>query len=265
MIVLAFAAVPVSAQGVTIREVRGARSQGLGGAGIALGDDAWRNPASLAAIDRPAVRLYGDRAFLLPELQLGAASVTAPFSGIAVGATAATFGYEDFRATRFAVAAARSFGFGTYRRLHAGLALSAHRIALGGDYGSATGISLDAGLRTALTPRLDVGARATNLFVGKVGEAALPRHVDVGLSFAATPRLRVVADAGHLVEAGLSGRGGVEIQVVDALALRLGGGTNPSQMTAGLGLALGRVGVDVAVTRSGELPWTPAVELRTSF
>lgn len=255
----------VQAQGVTVREVRGARSQGLGGAGIALADDAWRNPAALAAFDRPAFRLYGDRAFLLPELQLGAASATAAFPGIAVGVMAASFGYEDFRATRFTVGAARSLRFGTYRSLHAGIGVTAQRIALGGDYGSATGVSLDAGLRTALTPRLDVGARTTNLLVGKAGGATLPRHVDVGLAFAATPSLRVVADAGHLVGAGLSARGGLEVQVVDALALRLGGGTNPEQLSTGLGLSLGRIVVDVAVTRTGPLPWTPAVELRASL
>lgn len=250
---------------VTIREVTGARVRGLGGAGVALGDDAWRNPAALAAIARPTVRFYGDRAFLLPELQLGAASVSAPLPGIALGASAATFGYEDFRATSFGVGAARSLRFGTYRRLHAGLGVTAHRVAFGGDYGSATGVSLDAGLRTALTPRLDVGARATNLLVGKVGSATLPRHIDVGLAFVATPTVRVVAEAGHLVSAGLSGRGGVEVQVVDALALRVGGGINPEQLATGLTLSLGRIGLDVAVTRSGALPWTPAVELRASL
>ncbi len=264
--VVTAATAPALAQpGVTIREVVGARSRALGGAGVALADDTWRNPAALVAATRPSVRLYGDRAFLLPELQLAALSVALPMRAVSLGASAAAYGYQDFRTTSVTARAARGLRLGTARRIGVGMAVSAQHVALGGGYGSATGLSLDAGLHATLTPRLDAGARATNLLVGTVGDAPLPRRLDIGIAFAATPSLRVVADAGQVVGGGASVRGGVEMRVAPVLALRIGGGTNPEQMSGGLGLALGRLGIDLSFARTGDLGWTPAVEVRTHF
>ncbi len=251
--------------GVTVREVVGARARGLGGAGVALAGEVWRNPAGIAGLRRADVRLYGDRAFLVPELQLASLVVAAPLAGGGVGIAASSYGYEDFRATGAALVVARGLSFGTSRRIEAGVAVGAQRVALGGGYGSATGVTVDVGLRAALTPRLDAGARAVNVLGGGLGDAPFPRRLDVGVAFAATPALRVVADAGQVVGAGLVARGGAEVRLADVLVLRVGGGSNPETLAAGLGLALGRTGIDLSFARTADLGWTPAAELRMSF
>jgi len=266
VLVLLASGLPAQGQaGVTLRELIGARSSALAGAGVALQGATLPNPAS--AVGSPAaLHLYADRAFGLSELQLVGAQGTLPTRVAAFRLDAASFGYEDFRAVQLALGAARGFRFGTSRTVQAGLVLAYHHLALGGDYGSAGALSVDAGLRTSLTPRLAGGMRATNLFRGRLaGAEPLPRRLVVGVAYAVDPRVTVVADVQQEVRAATGFAAGIEARIAGPLTVRAGAGSGPQRLALGFGVRAGRLVAEGAFSRHEALGWTPAVALGVGF
>lgn len=256
--------------GAYVPDVLGARAAAMGGAGVALGGDGadpWgaRNPAAWAALPRRTAALYGDEGFGLSELRLAAARIVVPtrIAAFAVGAQA--FGYESFRASAFTLGAARAFSLGTSRVLMAGAAAHLHTVSIP-DYGSASVVTLDVGVRAALVPGLDAGFRASNVAAGSLaGREPLPRTLALGFAYRAHARLTVAADVEKDVRYPASLRAGVEARPVAALALRAGATTAPRAVSAGVGLRTGPLAIDLAAARHESLGWTPAVGLGVRF
>lgn len=252
--------------GVMLRAASGARTAALGGAGIALSGAGLPNPAAAATLTGPAVRLYADRAFGLPELQLVAAQALLPARPATFRLDAASFGYEHFRAVHLSLGAARGLRLGTTRIIEAGLTVGYHHLALGGDYGAAGAVRVDAGLRTALSARLSGGVQATNLLRARLaGREPLPRSLTVGLAFAPTERVTVAADVAQEVRAATRLAAGVEARVSGPLTVRAGAGSGPEQLALGFGVTAGRLVAAAAFSRHEALGWTPAVELGIGF
>ncbi|HMB90463.1 MAG TPA: hypothetical protein VKP65_06430 [Rhodothermales bacterium] len=110
----------------------GARAAALGGAATALPADVWGhgNPASWATLPGRAISFFATEAFGLSALRLGAVQYVEPTRFGAFSAGARTFGFEDYRETRFLVGFARGFSLGTTRRFHAGLRLRYHQVSI---------------------------------------------------------------------------------------------------------------------------------------
>ncbi len=247
--------------GVQTINVVGTRSIALGGAGVALGGWSSLNPAFLATTKQPGLSLYADQGFGLTELRTGALHLTYPFSFATLAAGAQTLGFDAYRVSNLSLAAGRAFSLGTLRTFDAGVALTLHHAQIQG-YGSGAALSLDAGFRVSLLPELAVGASGQNLTASRLGGVEpVPQVLRVGLAYLPAARLAVTGDVVKDARYPLSARGGVELTAVEALLLRVGGGTAPTSFSAGMGLRLGIVRVDLAATRHAWLGWSPALEL----
>lgn len=241
----------------------GARAAALGGATTALAGEVWghANPAGWATRSGRAVSFFASEAFGLAELRLAAFQYVEPTRLGAVALGARTFGFDAYRETHATLGWARGFRLGTTRRFHAGLTLRWHQVAIS-SYGSAGALGVSAGWLVEAMPRLHLGMQATNLNGPKLaGREELPRSLSVGLGYQAAERLRLLLDAHKEVRYPLSVRAGLEVQPVEALALRTGVTTEPVRFTAGVGVRLGRLAADLAAERHDVLGWSPGVSL----
>lgn len=240
-----------------------ARASALGYATTALATDAGghANPAVRSARSTRVASFFARQSFGLAELRYGAAHIAEPTRWGTFSVGAGTFGFDAYREVHLNAGGARGFSLGTSRRLHAGVNVRYYHTSIQ-DYGSAGAVGLGVGLLVAVLPTLDFGAHATNVNAPSLtpGED-LPRTLAVGLSYAAAERLRVVADVFKDVDFPASLRGGVEARPVDVLALRAGVASAPNRFTAGAGVRLNRLRVDVAAEQHLELGWSPSASL----
>ena len=268
-------AAPASAQRALSME-GGARVAALAGTGAALPGDAWgwANPAGPATLGGRAVRFYATQGFGISELRLGAMRYAEPLGtwGTLSGG-ARSFGFDAYRETVFSVGYARGFQLGTSRSVQAGLAARYYRLSLGNrsgesgaSYGSAGAFSLSLGALVRLLPRLTLGAAAANVNAARYADGAdLAQTLRVGMAFRASDRFLVAADAVKNIDFPLSGRVGVEVVPVKALAVRVGVASAPARFTAGVGLRLGLLRARLAFERHRTLGWTPAAGLAAQW
>ena len=248
----------------------GARVLALGRAGVALGAEPWghTNPAALAGLGARRLGLQASQAFGLSELALASATAAAPTPLGAVGLSARTYGFSERRETRVTAAVARPLRLGPARRLDVGVSVGVESASTEG-FESTAAVLVGAGIQADLAPGLRAGLAARNL-LGLASDdlrrsAATVPGLTVGLAYRPSPRALVVVDAVQDLDLGLSGRAGVEVYAVDALALRLGVATAPVRLTGGVGVALGGLRADVAVERHESLGVTPAVGVEVAF
>ena len=157
----------------------GARAAALGSAATALPADVWGqgNPASWSTLPGRAISFFATEAFSLSALRLGAVQFAEPTRLGAFSVGARTFGFEEYRETRFLAGFAREFNMGTTRRFHVGLRLRYHQVSIP-DYGQASTLGLGVGGIVNVLPNLHLGIQATNFHHPKLaGREALDRSL----------------------------------------------------------------------------------------
>lgn len=251
----------------------GARYLGLGRAGVALGGEAWghANPAAWAGLDGRRAALQASQAFGLSELRLGALSAAVPTSLGTAALHARTYGFSERRETRVLAGFARPLPLSVTRRLDVGVTVGVESASTEG-YGTETAVLLGLGVQGDVLPGLRAGLAGRNLLgLGLSDEADLRRSaaavpgVTVGLAYTPSDRATLVLDADQDLDFGLAVRAGVEVRVVEALALRTGVSTNPARFAAGAGVRTGALRADLAVEVHETLGATPAVGLEVAF
>lgn len=238
---------------------RGGKFDAMGGAGVALPDDAWPtlNPAAVAAASSPQLSLHGSQGYGLAELRSAAAAVSWPISRLTGVFVGRTFGFTDYRTTSLHVGAAAKLsdvGGG----LFGGLLLGRHTVSIPG-YGNASAFTLDAGWILAPLPGLLVGASVTNATGAEwVDGEPLPQTIRAGIAY--VPHRAVVAlDVGKSLHHAGVGRFGFGYELMEGVWLRGGGTTAPARVSVGAGYQSAAFGFDLTAERHEVLGWTPAL------
>ncbi|WP_461366652.1 PorV/PorQ family protein [Candidatus Darwinibacter acetoxidans] len=280
LLVVLLAAVPVCAEGdytdtaAVMRLGLGARALGMGGAHIAVADDAaviYYNPAGLGRLEEFSLTsMYSNQYGAGSYFGLGAA-------GMNLGAAVLRFGSSSIEETdeygnpigEFGVsetAAIAGYGRTVFSGLSVGGALKYYNQDLPGNSGS--GFTADVGiLYELLEGKALVGLVGRNLF-GSVSYASglkdsFERSFGVGVSFTPMENLLVAADAA--MEDGLTGRVGLEY-VLRGVALRAGGSFGgESYLTMGAGFALENFRIDYAYVHHRHLPDSHKISLSIAF
>ncbi len=243
----------------------GARDAALTGASAASSGpasdrvDLWSgsNPAGWSNLRGFAAAIHVAELYGLDELRLGAVQAGFNVRKAAIVTGVRTFGYKSYRETVFTSGLARAFHWGTYRPFHAGIRIRYHRTTIPA-YGSASAYALSTGLVLPVAPGTDVGLAAENMMVLAGGLAQeLPRRLHAGVSISAGTVL-LLAGASKEVRTPLAARFGIEVHLVDVLALRAGYSLEPPRFASGIGLHLDSLTIDVAAERHFVLGWTPS-------
>jgi hypothetical protein len=257
----------------------GARAIALGRAGAALGEDAWAeaNPATWATPAGRRVELVAAQAYGLTELRTAGAAAMVPTTIGSVALAVRTFGFDAYRETRASLGLARTLLLAPGRRVAAGLRADYHAISIGGGFGSFGAMDVSAGIQLDVVPRLRAGLAGRNLLgIARSDSADLRTPLSMspallaGLAFRPTRATLLVLDVEKDLDVALAARAGVEVRVIEVLALRLGASTAgdasaPARLTAGAGVRVGALNGDVAVEWHEVLGPSPVFGLGVEF
>lgn len=252
----------------------------LGRAGTALEHEVWGefNPASWASLERNTADVFASQAFGISELRVVALALAAPTRYATFSANARTYGFSDYRETRIGLGAARGLPLSGSRDIHVGLSAHMHSITIDG-FGSTTSISASVGAQVDVLPTLRAGIHARNVSrIGRSEDSDLASPLSTapaiaaGLAYRATDRATVLLDAEKDLDFPVSVRAGVEVRVIDILALRGGFATGlsstdgaPTRLSGGIGVRSGMIRADVAAEYHETLGLTPAVSVGVEF
>jgi len=250
---------PASAQS-GMDQVGSARSLALGHATTALYGDVGSHSNPAAAAEAPRLlQLFVYEAYGLAALRRGGASLTFPWASGALSGGIGTFGSDAYREWYGSLGAAYRFRPGTTRAVLLGARLRYYHTQITG-YGQNGALGLSLGAQVRLLSTLHFGVSAMNINAPQIAEATdLPQVLAIGLAYEAAPGFQLVLDVMKDVDFPLSLRGGLEVEVVPALALRAGCTTEPVRFTAGAGLSVGRLSADIAAEQHQTLGWSPAL------
>lgn len=214
----------------------GPRSLGLGGAGVALGNDAWaglRNPADINS----AASYWGggwSQQFGLPELSLEQASGTTRYREWRLSGGLRSFGGEEYRESTVAM--------GLARRIHKQFVAGARVDYLRADNSIQNGqvLALNLGWSLSLTSGLTLAGvweHAGNPRVSGLQDR-LAERVVAGVGYELPAQGRALLDIVQEERFPLEVRTGIEIDAKSGIALRLGMRTNPVRPSGGLGISV---------------------------
>jgi hypothetical protein len=243
-----------SAQAGFERRDQGARPIGMGGAFVAIADNAWAivfNPAGLTQLRGDEIAaFYSPQPFGMTELSLASFALVHPTSYGEVGLSVNRFGFDLYREMSGILSYANS-----YRDVFSfGINLTYNSLAIE-NYGSALAIGVDIGVLATITGGLRWGFFAANVNAPSIGQARekLPQVYSSGLSFSPADGLLLGLDVIKDIRYPALLRAGLEYRLVDPVSLRVGVGNNPTKFSSGLGIHYSFVHFDYAMTTHPDL------------
>ena len=123
------------------------------------------NPASLSQLKNAAAGVYGERRFLLSELNNFQAAIGLPITSGNFGLKAGYYGFSDYNETQIGLAYGRSLG----SKVDIGVVFNYQGIRIAG-YGSSSAISFELGTVLHITDKLHTGIQVDNPVGGKFGK-----------------------------------------------------------------------------------------------
>jgi hypothetical protein len=241
----------------------GPRAAAMAGAAAALGGDIYAeaNPAAWTdtrtrSLSLSATQLYGMR-----QLRIAQVLIVVPALGGTTAASAATFGYEDYRETSASLGYARALRAGTVRPVGLGIRLRWYSVTIRG-YGSASVPTISAGMILPVMPALSIGLAASNVYVLPLELARdVERSIHIGAVFRGSATFLVALDARKATTSPVDFLVGMEFRPIPVVAVRAGFTSDPTRFTAGAGVRSSSILADIAVEKHDTLGWSPSVAL----
>jgi hypothetical protein len=217
------------------------------------------NPASLAQLQSASAAVYGERRFLLSELNNYTAVIGLPTSTGNFGLETAYNGFSDYNETKLGLAYARKLG----AKADIGAAFNYQGIRIAG-YGHASAISFELGTVWHITDQFHAGVHVNNPVGGKFGRAQqerLPSVYTVGFGYDASEKFFISAAIEKEEDQPINVNAGLQYKFLPQLLARLGMSTATSLAWVGLGLSWKRIRVDITTSYHPQLGITPGLLL----
>jgi len=239
----------------------GARGVGMGNTGVSNRDihSIFSNIAGIAFLQGSQFALFGEERFAgsgISNIAVGASHSV----GIgAFGLILQNYGIEDFNEQKI--------GLGYARKLSDKLSLGVQfdflntRIT---DHGSASIFTFEIGFLAPISKELTVGARIFSpIRVTIVDDEEVLGVLGIGFSYQPSKKVTFNGEVEKGVDTDISVRAGIEYQIHPVVSLRVGGASNPTLITFGLGFKISdQFSIDVASSYHQTLGLSPGVGLR---
>jgi hypothetical protein len=215
------------------------------------------NQASLAQIKNFSAGVYGERRYLLSELNNYTTAVAVPTSSGNFGLKANYYGFSDYNETQAGLAYARKLG----SKVDLGAQFNYNGIRISG-YGSDAAVSFELGTVLHITEKLHAGIHLNNPVGGKFGKGQQEKLASVytyGMGYEASEKLFVSAEIVKEEDQPVNVNAGLQYQFIPQLLARLGMSTVSSTGWLGLGLSLKSFRVDLAAAWHPQLGITPGI------
>jgi len=237
----------------------GARSAGLGSASLCHTEvfSIFANPAGLMGMDAFSAGIAAQNRFLLNDLTLLNLGIALPTRSGNFGLGMYYFGGSALNEKEFRLGYARNFLEG----LSAGISLDFHQLSQQ-SFGSATLITFDLGIRYAINDKIVAAAKMHNPTRQKMGDNSTdqwPTLLSFGLSYNPSDKTGIYAEFEKNIDQKAIIKTGVEYLPIEKLALRLGYSSNANSFSAGIGLVLPSIYIDIAGSFHQDLGYSPYI------
>gem|GEM_PF-140968 len=244
----------------------GGRSLALGGASVALPGvwSTFTNQAGLAWQQGWQAGLYAENRFMMKELSFEAVAVSWSGKPGAFGLAISHFGFQLYSEIEAGLVYARSFG----KHFSAGVQLNYIMVQISEGYGSGSLVSCEAGIMYKPDINWTIGIQVCNPFPVKVSnqpEELLPVSFRLGAGYNLSGKVLILVEGEKDLENPLVFRTGLEVRIAGSFYGRVGFLTGPISGTAGLGMTLGRLVVDIGTRYNMTLGFSPAISIGYIF
>lgn len=261
-ILLTGAALPLLAQS-HLPAAAGGRGLAMGGTRL-LSRSVWAavgNQAGLSGLQAPQVAVMGRNWSGLATVSQVTAVAALPVQSGAIGLQLQHFGTTDYQEQKIGLSYARPFA----ERLHVGIQLDYLGLRLG-EYGRRGLLTFEAGLLLEVNKAWSVAAHVFSPVAVAWNEtAATQPTLALGAGYRASDKITLVAEVEQVALDGLNARLGLDYQVLEVLALRVGATTQPVQQSFGVGIKVGTLYVDAATILHPTLGASGGVSVRYEF
>lgn len=244
----------------------GARSAAMGYASV-TNTDVWsgfNNQAALSKLKTPVAGFYFENRFLLKELGFSAACFALPIKQGAFGFNLSYYGFGLWNESKAGVAYARSLS----KRFSVGVQLDYVSIRQDDFYGNRGFLTFEAGVLTAISQKVTVGAHLYNPFnvsISDYSEERAPSCFNIGVAWTLNNTFLVTAEATKHMDRKPALRAGMECTIIPAVYLRAGISTSAYTFSFGMGIELKKFILDFSTTHHNVLGFSPQASISYKF
>ena len=221
------------------------------------------NQASLAQLKNATAGIYGERRFLLSELNNYTAAIGLPTSSGNFGLKANYAGFTEYNETQLGLAYARRLG----SKIDVGLQLNYNGIRIN-SYGNASAVSFELGTVLHITEKLHAGVHINNPVGGKFGKDQQEKLSSVygfGIGYDASEKFLVSAEIEKEEDQPVNVNAGFQYKFIPQLLVRAGMSSATSSAWVGLGLTVKTFRLDITTSYHPQLGVTPGVLILFNF
>jgi hypothetical protein len=218
------------------------------------------NTAALAPLRNSSVAVYGERRFMLQDLNHFTAAMGLCTRSGNFGLFTRYYGFSEFNETEISLAYARKLD----KKIDVGVRFNYHGISISSGYGNTTAISAEAGLIMHLTEKFHAGVQVSNPIGGKFGknsEEKLPASYRFGCGFEASEKFLLMIELEKEEDMPVNMNTGFQYRILKQLLVRCGVSTATSNLYAGVGFSLRSYRVDITSSYHPQLGVTPGLLL----
>lgn len=216
------------------------------------------NQASLAGLKNFSAGVFGERRFMLNELNNYMAVAGIPTHSGNFGLKATYSGFTDYNETQLGLAYARKLG----KKVDIGAQFNYNGIRIAG-YGNASAISFELGSILHITDKLHAGIQVNNPVGGKFGkeQEKLPSVYSFGVGYDASEKFMLTAEVEKEENQPINVNAGFQYRFIEQLQVRAGVSSAASIVWAGVGVRLNAVRIDITSNYHPHLGITPGLML----
>ncbi|MBI5856536.1 MAG: hypothetical protein HZB42_02700 [Sphingobacteriales bacterium] len=222
------------------------------------------NQASLAQLKNTSAAVYGERRFLLTELNNYTAAVGVKTNSGNFGIKAGYFGFSDYNETQLGLAYGRKLG----NKVDVGAQFNYNGIRISSIYGSASTVSFEAGAILHVSEKLHTGIHVNNPVGGKFGKDQQEKLASVysfGIGYDASEKFFISAEIEKEEDQPVNVNAGMQYKFIPQLLARVGMSSATSTAWVGLGLTIKSFRLDVTTNYHPQLGITPGLLLLFEF
>lgn len=221
------------------------------------------NTAALAQLKSGGFGVYGERRFMLEELNQFTSVIALPTSSGTFAVQGDYFGFSSFNENQLGVAYARSIA----KNVDVGVKFNYHTIRVAG-YGDASAVNFEAGTIFHLTERLHTGLHVYNPTSSKLGKNSneqLAAIYKAGIGYEPSNRIFISTEIIKQEDQPVNVNVGMQYNLHERLFLRGGISTLTNNSYIGAGVLMGFVRLDFNAAYHPQLGFTPGVLLLFNF
>jgi hypothetical protein len=218
------------------------------------------NPAAHAGLRQTTIAAYGERRFMLQDLNLVQLSGALPTRSGNFGLHAGYFGGAGYHQSQLALAYGRQVGKG----LDLGLAFHYHQLTQGAFYGNARAFTGSLGMRIHLPANMHLGISAYNPFRAAWNQdksATLPGRYAVGLGMDLSEKMFAGIETIKEENLPVDVQAGFHYSLLPQFFLRAGIATQTGTWLMAFGFRLPGLRFDITSSYHPQLGWSPGILL----